>query len=263
MLQCGTTTNEQLKIELLIQWKLEAEFRNQGSPFSFWLLSRTEAGLSQTVKDYKTTLLPSLLIMILIKMTRSTCPMLKRASALVIMACVVKKNIKKQSVFLLWKSYILCGCFWFFFYCSYCNHLGTELVALKSFICIDHCLIGPFHSDQLHEKIYKWYNPFYSDLLQQNQFHVCHLENQIRILTEYEIDKNSDPFIAWGVSLNAWSGLTVMIWTTLLNNEIEQWKVFHPPHPALLRCSNTSRPPLGWFNWDMMSTFVRHQVQEI
>ena len=27
MLQCGTTTNEQLKIELLSQWKLEAEFR--------------------------------------------------------------------------------------------------------------------------------------------------------------------------------------------------------------------------------------------
>ena len=29
-----------------------------------------------------------------------------------------------------------------------------------------------------------------------------HLENQIRILTEYEIDKNSDPFIAWGVWFN-------------------------------------------------------------
>ena len=30
MLQCGTDgqTNEQLKIELLSQWKLEAEFRN-------------------------------------------------------------------------------------------------------------------------------------------------------------------------------------------------------------------------------------------
>ena len=28
MLQCGTTTNEQLKIELLSRWKLEAEFRN-------------------------------------------------------------------------------------------------------------------------------------------------------------------------------------------------------------------------------------------
>ena len=30
MLQCGTT-NEQLKIELLSQWKLEAEFRNSSS----------------------------------------------------------------------------------------------------------------------------------------------------------------------------------------------------------------------------------------
>ena len=32
MLQCGTT-NEQLKIELLSQWKLEAEFRNFGHEF--------------------------------------------------------------------------------------------------------------------------------------------------------------------------------------------------------------------------------------
>ena len=93
------TTNEQLKIELLSQWKLEAEFRNQGSPFSFWLLSRTEAGLSQTVKDYKTTLLPSLLIMILIKMTRSTCPMLKRASALAIIACVVAEEYQECSYY--------------------------------------------------------------------------------------------------------------------------------------------------------------------
>ena len=37
MLQCGTTTNEQLKIELLSQWNLEAEFRNFGQTKNRWI----------------------------------------------------------------------------------------------------------------------------------------------------------------------------------------------------------------------------------
>ena len=39
MLQCGT--NKQLKIELLSQWKLEAEFRNRFNPaMTFMVLSK-------------------------------------------------------------------------------------------------------------------------------------------------------------------------------------------------------------------------------
>ena len=50
MLQCGTD-NEQLKIELLSQWKLEAEFRNNET-HQLFQICKMEAFMGKWKMDY-------------------------------------------------------------------------------------------------------------------------------------------------------------------------------------------------------------------
>ena len=46
----GRTNKQTLKIELLSQWKLEAEFRNKSQTFCLWFLIKPIASLSREVK---------------------------------------------------------------------------------------------------------------------------------------------------------------------------------------------------------------------